>query len=125
MAYEAATADVWDQNMIDKYHKDAYGQEVVNYNRDIEWFEVVMWIAKNIVNHKNYMVKYKSPTDMWISTAWFCITDDDILCKASVEEIERRKWRYQEMLDREEWKQERIDRCDELLVKAAEFIKNK
>ncbi len=118
LAYEAATADIGDANVLDKYHKEAYGQDVVNYNRDIEWFEVVMWIAKNIVNHKNYMVKYKSPTDMWISTAWFCITDDDILCTASVEEIVRRKWRYQELIDRWEWEQSRIDRCDELLIKA-------
>jgi uncharacterized protein (UPF0371 family) len=125
LAYEAATADIGDSNMIDKYHKAAYGQDVVNYNRDVEWFEVVMWIAKNIVNHKNYMVKYKSPTDMWINTAWFCITDDDILCKASVEEIERRKWRYKELLDRWEWKQEWLDRCDELKIKAEEYIKNK
>lgn len=125
LAYEAATADIGDQNMLDTYHKKAYGQDTVNYNRDMEWFEVVMWIAKKIVNHKNYMVKYKSPTDMWISTAWFCITDDDIVCKASVEEIERRKERYKEMLDRGEWDQKWIDRCDELKSKAEEYIKNK
>ena len=125
LAYEAATADIWDYNMIDTYHKEAYGQETINYNRDVEAFEVVMWIAKKIVNHKNYMVKYKSPTDMWINTAWFCITNDDVLCDASLDEIERRKWRYQEMVDREEWKQERVDKCDELLLKAKEYIKNK
>lgn len=125
LAYEAATADIWDYNMMDNYHMDAYWQEAVNYNRDIDWFEIVMWIAKSIVNHKNYMVKYKSPTDMWISSAWSCIVDDDILCKASLEEIERRKEWYQEILDRWDGKQERVDKCDELLIKAKEYIKNK
>ena len=125
LAYEAATVDIWDYNVIDKYHQEAYGQESVNYNRDLEWFEVVMWIAKNIVNHKNYMVKYKSPTDMWISTAWYCITDDDILCEASLQEIKRRKDWYQEILDRWDWDQERITRCDELILKAEDYIKNK
>ncbi|NOZ44501.1 MAG: DUF1846 family protein [bacterium] len=64
LAYEAATADIGDQNMIDEYHMKAYGQESVNYNRDIEAFEIVTAIAKRIVNHKNYMRTYKSPTDM-------------------------------------------------------------
>lgn len=64
LAYEAATVDIGDYNMMDEYHKKAYGQDSVNYNRDVEAFEIVMSIAKKIVNHKNYMVKYQSPTDM-------------------------------------------------------------
>ncbi len=125
LAYEAATVDVGDINMIDEYHKKAYGQEVVNYNRDIEWFEIVMWIAKNVVSHKNYMVKYKSPTDMWINIAWFCITEDDIVCQASLDEIKRRKDWYKEQVDRWDWKQERVDVCTELEEKCKEYIKNK
>lgn len=64
LAYEAATVDIGDGNMMDSYHKKAYGQDAVNYNRDMEAFEIVMSIAKKIVTHKNYMVKYQSPTDM-------------------------------------------------------------
>ncbi|HRX64182.1 MAG TPA: DUF1846 family protein [Candidatus Absconditabacterales bacterium] len=125
LAYEAATVDVGDVNMIDEYHKKAYGQEVVNYNRDIEGFEIVMGIAKNVVSHKNYMVKYKSPTDMGINTAGFCITEDDIVCQASLDEIKRRKDWYQEQVDRGDGKQERVDVCMKLEKKYEEYIKNK
>lgn len=125
LAYEAATADIWDFNVIDEYHKKAYKQESVNYNRDVEGFEVVMWISKNIVNHKNYMVKYKSPTDMWINTAWFCITNDDSLCQSWLDEIIRRKEWYKEQLDRGDGKQEWIDKCEELEKKAKEYINSR
>ena len=64
LAYEAATIDINDKNEMDTYHKKAYGVDAVNYNRDMEAFEIVMDIAKKIVTHKNYMVKYQSPTDM-------------------------------------------------------------
>jgi uncharacterized protein (UPF0371 family) len=69
LAYEAATADIGDGNMLDTYHKAAYGIDAINYNRDMEAFEIVMDIAKKTVTHKNYMVKYQSPTDMGISCA--------------------------------------------------------
>lgn len=58
LAYEATTVDIGDFNCIDTYHKEAYGLDVVNYNRDIEAFEIVMHISKDIVNHKNYMRKW-------------------------------------------------------------------
>jgi uncharacterized protein (UPF0371 family) len=102
LAYEAATVDIGDGNMLDTYHKKAYGQDAVNYNRDMEAFEIVMSIAKKIVNHKNYMVKYHSPTDMGISCAGFAITNDEIVSIASLEEIARRKGRYQQQIDRKE-----------------------
>ncbi len=117
LAYEAATADLGDFNCIDEYHKKAYGQEVVNYNRDIGAFELVMYISKNIVNHKNYMRTYKSPTDMWISSAWFAIVDEDVIRNACESEIERRMAWYQEMVNRNAWKQEWVDKCAELLKK--------
>lgn len=123
LAYEAATADIWDYNVIDKYHLEAYKQEAVNYNRDVAWFEIVMSIAKNIVNHKNYMRKYKSPTDMGISTAGFAITDDKIVSQASLEEIRRRRTRYQQMIDRGEGEQIRVERCDKLEKKCLEYMK--
>ncbi len=125
LAYEAATVDIGDYNMMDEYHKKAYGQDSVNYNRDVEAFEIVMSIAKKIVNHKNYMVKYQSPTDMWISCAGMAITDDAVVSLASLHEIERRKVWYQEMVDRKEGKQEWTEKCDELYTKAKKYCDDK
>ncbi len=125
LAYEAATIDIGDYNMLDAYHKKAYGLDAVNYNRDVEAFEIVMNIAKKIVTHKNYMVKYQSPTDMGINCAGMAITDDDVCCIASLAEIERRKVRYQEMIDRKEGKQERIAKCDELYAQAKKYCDEK
>jgi len=125
LAYEAATVDIGDYNMMDEYHKKAYGQDSVNYNRDVEAFEIVMSIAKKIVNHKNYMVKYQSPTDMGISCAGMAISDDAVVSIASLHEIERRKVWYQEMIDRKEGKQERTGKCDELYAKAKKYCEDK
>jgi uncharacterized protein (UPF0371 family) len=85
----------------------------------------VMTIAKQIVTHKNYMVKYQSPTDMGISCAWFAITDDSSVSIAALREIERRKNRYQEMIDRWEGKEERTEKCDELYEKAKKYCEDK
>jgi len=123
LAYEAATADIGDFNCIDIYHQKAYGQHSVNYNRDVETFELVMSIAKKIVNHKNYMRTYKSPTDMWISTAWFAITNDNIVSQACLQEIQRRKARYQQMIDRQNWDIKRVKNCKKLETKCKEYIK--
>lgn len=125
LAYEAATVDIGDYNMMDSYHKKAYGQDAVNYNRDVEAFEIVMSIAKKIVTHKNYMVKYQSPTDMWINCAGMAITDDEVVSIASLAEIERRKWRYQEQAERWEGKPERSEKCDELYAKAKKYCEGK
>ena len=125
LAYEAATADIGDYNMLDPYYKKATGKDSVNYNRDVEAFEIVMDIAKQTVKPDNFMNNYKSPTDMWISTAGFAITDDEVCCVASLQEIRRRKWRYQQQIDRKEGEQSRISRCDELEKKCLEYIKEK
>lgn len=125
LAYEAATVDIGDYNMMDDYHKKAYGIDSVNYNRDVEAFDIVMSIAKKIVSHKNYMIKYQSPTDMGINCAGMGITDDEICCIASLEEIERRKAWYKQQLDRGEGKEERLTLCDSLYDKAMEYCKAK
>lgn len=125
LAYEAATVDIGDGNMMDSYHKKAYGIDAVNYNRDMDAFEIVMGIAKKIVNHKNYMVKYQSPTDMGISCAGFAITNDEVVSIASLHEIERRKIWYQEQVDRWEGKQERTAKCDELYAKTKKYCEEK
>lgn len=125
LAYEAATVDIGDYNMMDGYHKKAYGQDAVNYNRDVEAFEIVMSIAKKIVNHKNYMVKYQSPTDMGINCAGMAISNDEIVSIASLAEIQRRKIWYQEQIDRWEGKKEWVVMCDELYAKSKKYCEDK
>ena len=86
LAYEAATADLNDVNMIDPYHMEAYGELAVNYNRDVEIFPVLRAIFERIQGHS----PYRSPTDMGVNMAGFCITDDEACCDASRREIVRR-----------------------------------
>ncbi len=86
IAYEAATADLNDVNMIDPYHLEAYGQSAVNYNRDIEVFPVLNAMFEKIYGSS----PYKSPTDMGVNMAGFCITDDEVCRQASYNEIIRR-----------------------------------
>ena len=86
IAYEAATADLNDVNMIDPFHLDAYGKTTVNYNRDIEIFPVLNAIFEGIYGEN----PYKSPTDMGVNMAGNCIIDDEACCLASTQEIIRR-----------------------------------
>ena len=86
LAYEAATADLNDVNMIDPYHLEAYGKTTVNYNRDVEIFPVLAAIFEKISGN----CPYKSPTDMGVNMAGFCIYDNDNVCEASKYEIIRR-----------------------------------
>ena len=86
LAYEAATADLDDVNMIDPYHLEAYGKTTVNYNRDIEIFPVLNAILTRIYGES----AYKSPTDMGVNMAGYCITDDEVCRRASEQEIIRR-----------------------------------
>ncbi len=87
IAYEAATVDLKDVNMIDNYHFDAYGQMAVNYNRDLETFPVLKRIMEKITGTE---CEYKSPTDMGVNRVGFCITDDEICRDAACKEIIRR-----------------------------------
>lgn len=87
VAYEAATADLADINMIDPYHLEAYGVSTVNYNRDIECFPIVKSILTKITGDENL---YRSPTDMGVNMAGFAITDDEVVRKAGRQEIIRR-----------------------------------
>ncbi len=86
LAYEAATADLDDVNMIDPFHLDAYGVTTVNYNRDVEIFPVLEAIFKSIYGES----PYKSPTDMGVNMVGFCISDDAACVEASKQEIIRR-----------------------------------
>ena len=86
LAYEAATADLNDVNMIDPFHLEAYGKTAVNYNRDIEIFPVVNAMFELITGKS----PYHSPTDMGVNMAGNCIMDDAVCCEASCNEIIRR-----------------------------------
>ncbi|MBQ6023896.1 MAG: DUF1846 domain-containing protein [Clostridia bacterium] len=86
VAYEAATADLNDVNMIDPFHLEAYGETTVNYNRDVEIFPVLNAMLTEIAGKP----VYRSPTDMGVNMAGFCIVDDDAVCAAAKEEIIRR-----------------------------------
>ena len=86
LAYEAATADLNDVNMIDPFHLETYGKTTVNYNRDVEIFPVLNAIFEGIYGYN----PYKSPTDMGVNMAGYCIFDDEACCEASRQEIIRR-----------------------------------
>ena len=86
LAYEAATADLDDVNMIDPFHLEAYGKTAINYNRDIEIFPVLNRMFERIMT----VSPYKSPTDMGVNMVGFCITDDDAAKEAAKQEILRR-----------------------------------
>jgi len=86
IAYEAATADLNDVNMIDPFHLEAYGKTAINYNRDIEIFPVLNALFEGIYGSN----PYKSPTDMGVNMVGFCISDDEVCCEASKQEVIRR-----------------------------------
>ncbi len=91
LAYEAATADLNDVNMIDPFHLEAYGKTTVNYNRDVEAFPVLVAMFEQILGH----CPYKSPTDMGVNMVGNCITDNDAAVAASCQEIIRRYYAAQ------------------------------
>ncbi len=99
MAYEAATADLNDVNMIDPFHLEAYGTIATSYNRDIEIFPVLNSIFEGVYGEN----PYKSPTDMGVNMIGFCMNDEDVCCNAARDEIIRRYYtalcRFAEMGD--------------------------
>ena len=110
LAYEAATADLNDVNMIDPFHQEAYGKTTVNYNRDVEIFPVLNAMFQRIQG----VSPYKSPTDMGVNMAGFAIVDDQVCQAASRMEILRRY--YAGMADRTR------GRCDDEVVRKLEIV---
>ncbi len=100
LAYEAATSDLDDVNMIDPFHLEAYGKMTVNYNRDVEAFPVLQTIFEQLLGQ----CPYKSPTDMGVNMAGSCIVEDEIVREAAKQEIIRRY--YSAMCDRKQGKAE-------------------
>lgn len=91
IAYEAATADIKDFNLIDPFHLEAYNEKAVNYNRDVEVFPILKRILKKISGGESF---YQSPTDMGVNRAGFAITDDAHIREAARQEVIRRYFRY-------------------------------
>ncbi len=110
LAYEAATVDLNDVNMIHLFHLEAYGETTVNYNRDIEVFPVLNAIFEKILGES----PYKSPTDMGVNMAGNCIIDDEVVRRASKDEIIRRY--YQVLKDKLNGK------CDDDVLLKMELI---
>jgi len=91
VAYEAATADIQDFNLVDPFHLEAYGTVAVNYNRDVEIFPVLKRILEKITGEESV---YKSPTDMGVNRAGFGVIADDVVREAALQELVRRYFRY-------------------------------
>ena len=117
LAYEAATADLNDVNMIDPFHLEAYGVTTVNYNRDIEIFPVLNAIFERIYGENHY---YKSPTDMGVNMAGNCIIDDEVCCEASRMEIIRRYYTAMNKIAKEDGGENELYKI-ELLMKQAKI----
>ncbi len=116
LAYEAATADLDDVNMIDPFHLEAYGKTTVNYNRDIEIFPVLNAIFEGIYGSN----PYKSPTDMGVNMAGNCILDDAACCEASNMEIIRRYYTTLNKVVKDEASETEVYKI-ELLMKQAKI----
>lgn len=114
MAYEAATVDLDDHNMIDPFHLEAYGETTVNYNRDIEIFPVLNAVFQQIYGSS----PYASPTDMGVNMAGNCITDDKICQDAANQEIIRRSYASRCALCNGRAQQAEVDKLELLLQKS-------
>lgn len=114
LAYEAATADLNDVNMIDPFHLEAYGVTTVNYNRDVEIFPVLSAIFERIYGE----CPYKSPTDMGVNMAGLCIVEDEVCRQASMQEIIRRYYQALSRLAKDMGSKEEVYKL-ELLMKQA------
>ena len=114
LAYEAATADLSDTNMIDPYHLEAYGETTVNYNRDVEVFPILNSIFKEIYGSS----PYKSPTDMGVNMVGNCIIDDDVACAAAKQEILRRYFKERCEYRKGNVGEEGIEKLELLMKKA-------
>ena len=121
VAYEAATADLNDVNMIDPFHLEAYGEPTVNYNRDIEIFPVLNSILETILGQS----PYKSPTDMGVNMAGFAIFDDDAVKTAAKQEIIRRFYNASVAVRQGMAEQSDVGRIELLMKQAGVTIKDR
>jgi uncharacterized protein (UPF0371 family) len=116
VAYEAATADIQDFNLVDPFHLEAYGLTAINYNRDVESFPILKMILSRIFDkNNNAFPMYKSPTDMGVNRAGFGIIDDAVVQDAAKQELIRRYFRYNTEYVLGIEKQETLDRVTLLM----------
>jgi uncharacterized protein (UPF0371 family) len=117
IAYEAATADIGDFNMVDPFHLSAYKITSINYNRDVENFDIVKAIVRKIVTKDNPMAGYNSPTDMGVNMAKEGIINNDAVRAAACQEIIRRWFRYHKEFILGTGERETLDRIEKILQK--------
>jgi len=116
IAYEAATADLLDVNMVDPFHKKAYGVSAINYNRDIENFDILISLMEEITGEKS-LFGYQSPTDMGVNMAKEGIVDDKVCQEAAKQEIIRRYFRYRREKVEGIETQETLDQIEKIMKK--------
>lgn len=121
LAYEAATADLNDVNMIDPFHMEAYGETTVNYNRDVEIFPVLQAMFEKIIG----TCPYKSPTDMGVNMAGNCIIDDEVCKEASRQEIIRRYYKSMSAFTSGSGKEDEVYKIELLLKQAHASIEER
>jgi len=114
MAYEAATVDLNDMNMIDPFHLEAYGKTAINYNRDVEIFPVLNRLIEKVQGAS----PYKSPTDMGVNMVGFCIEDDEACANAAKQEILRRYYAALVDLKSEKLSEQGVQKIDMLMQQA-------
>jgi len=115
VAYESATADLKDFNLVDPFHLETYKEKSINYNRDVEAFPILKRMLERIVKNKKGMVMYNSPTDMGVNRAGFGIIDDKVVQYAARQEIIRRYFRYHWELMLGLEKKDTVDRSKALM----------
>ena len=118
LAYEAATADLGDFNLVDPYHLAAYKKVAINYNRDVEIFPILAGLIQKIVNKKSFMTTYRSPTDMGINMIKEGIIDEKIVSQAAKREMIFYLFRYRQEYLKGLVDKKTLDRMDLLLEKA-------
>ena len=118
IAYEAATADIGDYNVLDGFHKKAYGITAVNYSRDVENFAIIKKIIDKIVDKDDPMTKCKSPTDMGVNMVERGIIDDEVVREASEQEIVRRYFRYHREFVEGDTLYDTFERMEKIMKKA-------
>ena len=117
VAYEAATADIGDYNVVDPFHMAAYGATAVNYNRDVENFSIMKKIIEKMDGSDGPLSNYRSPTDMGVNMAKEGIIDDDVVREASKQEIVRRYFRYNREFMEGDTTYDAIERMEKIMEK--------
>lgn len=118
IAYEAAAADIKDYNLVDPWHKKAYGKTAINYNRDVENYIIIQKILQRIISPDNFMNQYQSPTDMGVNVASQGIIDDRVCRQAARQELIRRYYRYHQEYLRGLEKKETVEIVEKLMKKS-------